>query len=679
MNRIKATLVTALAVLAVPLALTGFVPSASAHVDPPTVTALHAIVADPLFAPGAPGGTLFGIKPDEQTAMASTTKIWALDVTAQALALGKVHLDDKVTINAYEASVGGSSMVDVLGTPLEQGEVVKLGDLIRGMMYPSGNNATYAIVAQAYYGPNGTWQDFVAMMNAKAAALGQTHSHFENPNGWDGPNHYTTARELAAEFQHVLQDPFSAQVESFKGTYTATTQGPKGPKTYMFNRASSYPGWEGEKNGITTNCNGPAAGCIVRAATRIGRRVVVATMQGTRGAEENGMLDYGFAQIFHPDPRGTSVAWGKPSRTALDCSGTGNVLTAVLPPSGPVSLVRWQAKVDGSTVGKLQEETLPGSGYSGRTSSADVALTHLPTGDIILGTRMGPNVQLSRWTTARDGKLMLLASGIAAGTATSVGLQPVSGDTFLTAVTTPTGRLVLKSWRLQGSGLVNLDTYTSSDFWNTYKEVSIAGPVTADVFSGHRAVTVALEGTHTWIHTWGVDQATGKISQLGENVRPFAVSGVTISPFYVNEAFAGELFPPPYYAVAFHNDENELQIDFYRVDGTGVPVFESTTWSSDADVPGNWMRLAPLGTGGLMSETLDASGNIKLIAWDAHRGADNNITATTISEHTAPAGTSIDLCRLPSSTHAEGDYVTGTRDLDGYLRVRAYRSGDRPY
>jgi hypothetical protein len=91
------------------------------------------------------------------------------------------------------------------------------------------------------------------------------------------------------------------------------------------------------------------------------------------------------------------------------------------------------------------------------------------------------------------------------------------------------------------------------------------------------------------------------------------------------------------------------------------------------------MRLAPLGTGGLMSETQDASGNIKLIAWDAHRGADNNITATTISEHTAPAGTSIDLCRLPASTHAEGDYVTGTRDLDGYLRVRAYRSGDRPY
>src|SRR5262249_21361646 len=161
----------------------------------------------------------------------------------------------------------------------EKGEVVKLKDLIAGMMYPSGNNATYAIarhVAQAYLGPQADWHDFVDMMNTHAASLGQTHTHFANPNGFDDANHHTTARELAEEFQHVLQDPYAAQVLGFNGTYTATTQGPNGPKTYKFTNGNGYVGWEGEKNGISTNCNGAQLGCIVRAATRIGRRLIVA-------------------------------------------------------------------------------------------------------------------------------------------------------------------------------------------------------------------------------------------------------------------------------------------------------------------------------------------------------------------------------------------------------------------
>ena len=132
--------------------------------------------------------------------MASTSKVWALDLTAHALEQGWVDLGDQITITDDEADFGGNSMKDVNGVALEEGEVVKLGDLIRGMMYPSGNNATYAIadhVAKAYYGPNADWHDFVAMMNAHAAALGQTHTHFANPNGFDAGGHYTTARELA--------------------------------------------------------------------------------------------------------------------------------------------------------------------------------------------------------------------------------------------------------------------------------------------------------------------------------------------------------------------------------------------------------------------------------------------------------------------------------------------------
>jgi D-alanyl-D-alanine carboxypeptidase len=656
-------------------------PAAGAHVDPPTVTALHAFIGDPLFGLNTPAGTLFGIAPDERTAMASTTKVWTLDVTVHALDAGCVHLDDDVVINAFEAGIGGSSMTDVNGVPLETGEVVKLEDLVRGMMYPSGNNATYAIarhVAESCLGAGSTWQDFVNVMNQHALDVGLTDTHFENPNGFDGPTHYTTARELAEQFEHGLESPYFAQVVGFKGTWNATTQGPNGPKNYTFSPGRNYPGWEGEKNGITPNCNGPANGCIVMAATRIGRRVIVATMQGTRGQEEPGMLDYGFAQIFHPDPRGSSASVGAAIRHDTLCLSGSRCVSAVLPGNGDAKLVSWQPDVDGSSIGILDQKSLPGSalppkGGNGNGPSGDVALTELPSGAIVAANRKGSSVELSRWSMDGSGSLSLLASGIKLGPATTIDLQPVYGDMLLSAVTDPDGSLVLKSWKLDGSSLVKLDTYRDAS--RAYSEVSTAGPLTTDVFNGHRAVTAAIAPGLLVHDVWGVDPTSGVISRLGELAEPGTRDNVEITPFSVNASSAGELFPPAYYATALRYSGG-YALFFYRIDAGGTPVDEGAI---STFVPVSDVGVAPLGVGGVMSASLQANGTVELRAWDARRNADNTISPAQISQHTAPDAGSLDLTQVPS-THAEGDYVTAVTDvLSGELRLRAYRSGDRPY
>ena len=123
----------------------GLVATAAGHVDSPTVTALHAFIGDPLFGLDTADGELFGIDEDDQTAMASTTKIWALDVTVHALDSGGVTLDDEVTINAFEAGVGRQLDAGRQHGPARGRRGGEARDLIRGMMYPSGNNATYAI------------------------------------------------------------------------------------------------------------------------------------------------------------------------------------------------------------------------------------------------------------------------------------------------------------------------------------------------------------------------------------------------------------------------------------------------------------------------------------------------------------------------------------------------------
>ena len=336
---------------------------------------------------------------------------------------------------------------------LEPGEVVSLRTLIRGMMYPSGNDAAWAIafhVAQAYgVDQNGDnivdGLDFVEMMNQHALAIGLTDTHFTSPNGWDDADHYTTARELARIIDHGLDaDPYFGQVIGFSGTYTDTSQGPNGTKTYSWGWGFNYPGWEGMKGGGTTNCNGPNQGCQAISARRIARRVAVTFMQGTFG-DEPGMFDYGFGQIFHPDPRGSSAPVGAAGRFDLDCSSSSRCVSAAVPSSGgPVELVSWGPDLDSSSIAVLDQEPVPGSGSpppggQGPGPERDTALTHLASGPIVVASRKGSSVELSRWSMDGGGALSLVADKIKAGPATTMDLQAVYGDMFLTAVTDPEG------------------------------------------------------------------------------------------------------------------------------------------------------------------------------------------------------------------------------------------------
>ena len=707
-NRTKrAALAIAIALSA---AFVAVVPSATAHVTSPTVTALHAFVGDPLFGLETAQGKLVGISEDERTAMASTTKLMTLYMLTRALDQGVVALNDQVTVDAFAASLEpGNSVMATIADPfcrldangvdlgqawsagsacvtLEPGEVANLDLLVRGMMYPSGNDAAWAIafhVAQAHgVDRNGDavidGNDFVEWMNQQAVADGLVDTHFTSANGWDDPDHYTTARELARIIDRGLNaHPYFGEVIGFSGTFTDTSQGPNGPKTYSWSWGFNYPGWEGMKGGGTTNCNGPNQGCQAISAKRIGRRVAVTFMQGTFG-DEPGMFDYGFGQIFHPDPRGASATVGGADRFDVTCGSSSRCVSVALPPSGPVEVVSWEPDLDGQTITVLDQETVPKSALppgngQGQGPEGDVALARLPSGEVVVANRKGASSELSRWSLGGAGSLSLLEDGVKAGPATTMALQAVGGDLFLTAVSDPEGDLVVKSWQVTGSGLAHLDTYRDES--RVYTEVAMAGPLTTDVFSGHRAATASATASQLVHHTWTVDPGTGAISRLGELAESVVGSGAEISPFLVNTTFDGELFPPVYYATALRVGGN-LAIRFYRISATGDPVLEDAVVTAfDADDVG----VAPLGIGGVMSARQAPDGSVELIAWDARRNADNSISADQIAQHTAADAAALELARVPT-THADGDYVTAVTDpVSGELRLRGYRSGDRPF
>jgi D-alanyl-D-alanine carboxypeptidase len=673
-------------------------PSAAiAHVATPTVTALHAFIGDPLFGLDTTEGTLFGILPDERTAQASTTKLMTLHLTVLALNDGVVQLSDQVTINAVEAGIGGSSMQDVNGVALEEDEVVSLETLIRGMMYPSGNNAAWAIgrhVAEGYLGAGADAADFVAMMNAHAAADGLVDTAFTNPNGFDDPfqsgvtpapdeyNHYTTARELAENMAHAIQDPYFQEVVGFQGTYTDTTTAPSGTKTYSWSWGFGYPGWEGAKGGGTQNCNGPNGGCMAMSAERMGRRVVLAFMQGLPWTEEPGMFDFGFASIFHPDPRGLSSWPAATDDHDIACLPDGRAVSAFLPTDGNARLVSWEPDLDASTITALADATLPKSetppkNGKGQGPPADVAVAELSSDDLVVAFRKGASVRLSRWSIAVDGTLTLLSDKTKAGPAASMDLQAIGGDTFLTTFADPDGVLVVKSWRLDpAGGIIKLDTYRDES--RAYQQVAASGPMTTDVYSGHDAATVSVAEGALVHHVWDVDPSTGAITRLGETFESTSTTNVAIAPLAVEAVIDGELFPPIYYATASWTDGGTTAIRFYRVNSSGTAVLEGVMAPSASNAYD--VGVASLGVSGIIQSVRDGgSGQLELTVIEAARNGDNSITADAVAEHTGPAVAAPDICRVPS-THAEGDYVVASLDpVISQLSLAGYRSGDRPF
>src|SRR5262249_3694576 len=152
-------------------------------------------------------------------------------------------------------------------------------------------------------------------------------------------------------------------------------------------------------------------------------------MQGT-GSIANGMFDYGFGVIFHPDPRGSSPSMGAAERHDTVCTSSSRCVSAVLPPPGdPVQLVSWEPDIDGSAISILDQEDLPKSALppksgKGNGPPGDVAVARLPSGPIVVANRKGSSVDLSRWSMDGGGSLTLLDSKIKAGPATTMDLQP---------------------------------------------------------------------------------------------------------------------------------------------------------------------------------------------------------------------------------------------------------------
>ncbi|MFI7632915.1 D-alanyl-D-alanine carboxypeptidase family protein [Nonomuraea sp. NPDC049400] len=245
---------------------TGLAAPAYAQVSAPAVATVRqdtpAVYANAAYLMDASSGKeLFSKNADDRLPIASVTKT----MTAYVV-LKTAKPTDVVRINREDvqyAEDGGGTTAN-----LRPGDRLTVGELLYGLMLPSGADAAHAL-ARAY-GPG--VGGFVAKMNATARELGMKDTEYVNADGLPTPrgDGYSTARDQALLAAKALQVPLIKEVAGTRyHSLDATAQ--HGSYSWRnTNRLLRQPGVIGLKTGFTR-----AAGfTLAFAGERDGRTLV---------------------------------------------------------------------------------------------------------------------------------------------------------------------------------------------------------------------------------------------------------------------------------------------------------------------------------------------------------------------------------------------------------------------
>ncbi len=228
------------------------------------------------------GAVLLDKGADQRIPPASMSKVMTAYLVFDMLKQGRAKFEDELPVSERAWRTGGSKMFVPLGGR------IKIGDLVRGMVVQSGNDACVVLAE----GLGGSEAAFLEKMNEKAKEIGLTNSHFSNVDGLPHPNHWMTARDLATLAVRTIQDfPDYYKIYSEKEfAFNNITQGNRNPLLYK------DLGADGLKTGHTEE-----AGYSLLASVRRGNRRIVIVLGGlptmkARAQESERLAEWAFRE-----------------------------------------------------------------------------------------------------------------------------------------------------------------------------------------------------------------------------------------------------------------------------------------------------------------------------------------------------------------------------------------------
>jgi D-alanyl-D-alanine carboxypeptidase (penicillin-binding protein 5/6) len=238
------------------------------------------------------GQVLASSNKDEPLPPASLTKMMTSYLVEQGLKSGKLKPTEPVTMSLNAWCRGGKDGDSCMFVPLNT--QASLMDMLRGVVIDSGNDASKALAEHI----GGSESGFAALMNAEAAKLGMTKTHFENSAGLPDPNHKASARDLAVLAQAIIRNsaeyyPIYAEHEF---TYNGIKQGNRNALLY------TDPTVDGLKTGHTDE----AGYCLTASAKRNGMRLISVIMGAdstqARADQTRVLFNWGYANFEETTP-----------------------------------------------------------------------------------------------------------------------------------------------------------------------------------------------------------------------------------------------------------------------------------------------------------------------------------------------------------------------------------------
>lgn len=217
---------------------------------------------------------------DKRVEPASITKLMTAFLVDRAISEGNITADDLVTISEKAWRMKGSKMF------VEVGKQVPVGELLKGLIIQSGNDASVALAEHIA----GSESAFVGYMNHQAQVLGMNNTKFQNATGWPADEHYSTARDIATLTAAMIRD--------YPETYRYYRE-----KEYTYNDIRQFNRnrllWRDESvDGVKTGHTEAAGYCLVASAKQGDMRLISvvlgANSDKARTSSSQSLLNYGF-------------------------------------------------------------------------------------------------------------------------------------------------------------------------------------------------------------------------------------------------------------------------------------------------------------------------------------------------------------------------------------------------
>jgi D-alanyl-D-alanine carboxypeptidase (penicillin-binding protein 5/6) len=234
------------------------------------------------------GTVLMEKNADELMTPSSMSKLMTVYMVFDRLKTGSLKMTDELPVSETAWKKNYKSEGSLMFLPVHS--MVKVSDLIRGVIIQSGNDAC-SVLAEGLAGSEAT---FAERETIKSREIGLTKSTFKNASGWPETGHQMTARDLSVLALRLISD--------FPDYYPIFAE-----KTFVFNNIKqdnrnpliwqNINGADGLKTGHTEDGGYGEVGSVIRD----GRRVILVlngmTSIRMRAEESERLIEWAFREF----------------------------------------------------------------------------------------------------------------------------------------------------------------------------------------------------------------------------------------------------------------------------------------------------------------------------------------------------------------------------------------------